>query len=99
MHWGQAIMTVSKDLKDAASEAAEELRPDFSQFKAEFDRLSASIGSLRTYLVDLGREGARSAQAAGRAQLGVVRREVGEVSQQVRQHGLDALDQVEEAVR
>lgn len=92
-------MSLRKDAKDAASEAAEELRPDLGQLKADFERLSDSISSLRSHLVGLGREGARSAQAAGLAQLDHLRREVDEMAQQFRQQGRDTLGQVEDQVR
>lgn len=92
-------MSLRKDAKETAAEAAEELRPDLSQLRADFERLSDSIGSLRTHLVGLGREGARGAQAAGLAQLDSLRREVDEAAQQFRQQGRDTLGQVEQSVR
>lgn len=92
-------MTLRKDAKEAAAEAAEELRPDLSQLRADFERLSESIGSLRTHLVGLGREGARDVQAAGLAQLDSLRREVDGAAEQFRQQGKDALGQVEQSVR
>jgi ElaB/YqjD/DUF883 family membrane-anchored ribosome-binding protein len=94
-----STMSLRKDVKEAASEAAEELRPDLGQLKADFERLSESIGSLRSHLVGLGREGARSAQVAGLAQLDNMRREVDELAQQFRQQGRDTLGQVEQQVR
>lgn len=74
-------------------------RPDLSQLKTDFERLSQGLGALRQHLVEAGLEGARGVQDLGLAQLDALRRELDEFSGQVRQQGRDTLGQLERSVR
>jgi ElaB/YqjD/DUF883 family membrane-anchored ribosome-binding protein len=79
---------------------AEEARIDLGQLKADFERLSENLSALRQHLVGFGLEGARGmVQGAGLAQLDALRRELDELSDDLRQQGRDALSQVERSVR
>jgi ElaB/YqjD/DUF883 family membrane-anchored ribosome-binding protein len=85
--------------KDAGTGATEQAGLDFSQLKADFERLSEGLGALRQHLVGLGVEGARGVQDAGLAQLDQVRRDLDDLSVQLRRQGRDALGEVERTVR
>ena len=91
-------MSTRKEGKDAG-EAADDLRVDLSQLRADFERLSETLSGLKQHLVGLGVEGARGLQDAGLAQIDLLKRELDDMSQQLRRQGRDALGQVEQSVR
>lgn len=81
------------------SGTAEEARVDLSSLKADFERLSQNLATLRQDLVKLGVDGAREVQEAGLAQIETLRRELDDVADRLRRQGQDALTQVERSVR
>lgn len=91
-------MSTRKESSDTGK-AGEDLRIDLSQLKADFERLSDGLANLKQHLVGLGVEGARGLQDAGLAQIDHLKRELDDLSQQLRRQGRDALGQVENSVR